>query len=300
MSIELVASGLHLLAEQSTTAATQAEESAGERIIFGWIVVHTLLSAALMRRLGCFRIHSMAGPLPQGIDRRAGSLLLALYVGILVVLIAGALMLRRLGPSNTNESLAAAFANLLAIPAIVSIASRATDQGLRELGVHRSQFPRAILYGAAGWFIAYPWVAWAGNLSDVIVHHYSPDANTKHAFFNLWGDASTLWRVITVISVLSITPILEELLFRGLLQSLGRWMMIRVLPARPTAARWGAVFISALLFTLVHRPVAIELPIFVLAIGLGYLYERTGNLWACMIMHALFNAFQLLVWRLAL
>jgi membrane protease YdiL (CAAX protease family) len=49
------------------------------------------------------------------------------------------------------------------------------------------------------------------------------------------------------------------------------------------------------LFAAVHGQVAFFPPLFVLAIGLGYLYERTGNLWATICAHSLFNAVQLLL-----
>jgi membrane protease YdiL (CAAX protease family) len=35
-------------------------------------------------------------------------------------------------------------------------------------------------------------------------------------------------------------------------------------------------------------------PIFVLALCLGFAYERTGSLWVTMSIHALFNGFQTL------
>jgi len=51
---------------------------------------------------------------------------------------------------------------------------------------------------------------------------------------------------------------------------------------------WIAIFITAILFASIHD--WWEMPsIFVLAIALGYVYERTGNLWACITLHALFN-----------
>jgi membrane protease YdiL (CAAX protease family) len=34
------------------------------------------------------------------------------------------------------------------------------------------------------------------------------------------------------------------------------------------------------------------LPIFLLSLGLGYVYERTGNLWSAIFMHLFFNAAQ--------
>jgi len=52
---------------------------------------------------------------------------------------------------------------------------------------------------------------------------------------------------------------------------------------------WLAVLITALLFAGINPTWTIP-GIFVLAIGLGYVYERTGNLWACITIHLLFNS----------
>jgi membrane protease YdiL (CAAX protease family) len=60
------------------------------------------------------------------------------------------------------------------------------------------------------------------------------------------------------------------------------------------ADRWVAILISAAVFSLVHYAVMpgdqAWLPgLFVLGVGLGYIYERTGNIWADITMHSLFN-----------
>jgi membrane protease YdiL (CAAX protease family) len=52
---------------------------------------------------------------------------------------------------------------------------------------------------------------------------------------------------------------------------------------------WLAILIASMLFTAVH-PMWMWPPLFVLAVGLGYAYERTGNLWTCMTMHCAFNS----------
>jgi membrane protease YdiL (CAAX protease family) len=57
----------------------------------------------------------------------------------------------------------------------------------------------------------------------------------------------------------------------------------------PRRAAWLAIVITSILFALVH-PMWMAPLIFVLALCLGYLYERTGNLWACIALHAIFNA----------
>jgi Na+/phosphate symporter len=53
--------------------------------------------------------------------------------------------------------------------------------------------------------------------------------------------------------------------------------------------RWAAVITTSLLFAAVHGQVAFFVPLFVLSAGLGFLYERTGNLWSTITVHSLFN-----------
>lgn len=52
---------------------------------------------------------------------------------------------------------------------------------------------------------------------------------------------------------------------------------------------WLAVLITSLLFAGIH-PLWSVPGIFILSLGLGYVYERTGNLWACITIHLLFNS----------
>jgi membrane protease YdiL (CAAX protease family) len=54
------------------------------------------------------------------------------------------------------------------------------------------------------------------------------------------------------------------------------------------AARWASIFLTSLIFASVHPAWTIP-PIFFLSICLGYAYERTGNLWTSMTIHAVFN-----------
>jgi membrane protease YdiL (CAAX protease family) len=62
----------------------------------------------------------------------------------------------------------------------------------------------------------------------------------------------------------------------------------RPLPARPAWPSWVAIILTSLLFALVHELWTAPL-IFVLAMCLGYAYERTNNLWVPITMHAFFN-----------
>jgi len=105
-----------------------------------------------------------------------------------------------------------------------------------------------------------------------------------------------------------IAPIVEEIFFRGILQSAliqrpgnaFSYLTSRVtgdpIPTTrpPVYQRWLAILLTAALFGYAHLAPD-QFPIlFVLAIGLGYLYERTGNLFACITLHALFNCITLI------
>jgi membrane protease YdiL (CAAX protease family) len=95
-----------------------------------------------------------------------------------------------------------------------------------------------------------------------------------------------------VFIVICVVPFVEELLFRGFLQSwLKRYMR-----------RSWAITITSLIFSVVHFSPSqgvgnIELiaALFVLACFLGFIYERQKNLIAPIVMHAAFNGFSALM-----
>ncbi len=70
-----------------------------------------------------------------------------------------------------------------------------------------------------------------------------------------------------------------------------RWLLPRLRGVHSdtrTGVDWSAIGITSALFALMHPPWSLPI-IFLLAICLGYAYQRTGNLWVCITMHALFN-----------
>lgn len=60
-------------------------------------------------------------------------------------------------------------------------------------------------------------------------------------------------------------------------------------PAWPVWQTWAAIALTSLAFASVH-PIWMFPAIFTLSLVLGYLYERTGNLWVNIGLHATFNA----------
>jgi len=87
-------------------------------------------------------------------------------------------------------------------------------------------------------------------------------------------------RVLMIIFVIVIAPIFEEFLFRGLLQSTIRNVVI---------SPWPAIVITSVIFTIMH-PWMHWPALFVLSCCMGYAYERGGSLFRPVFIHAFFNA----------
>ena len=85
-----------------------------------------------------------------------------------------------------------------------------------------------------------------------------------------------------------LAPVAEEFIFRGVL-----FPFIKQL-GWPKLAWVGVSF----LFALIHGAAAIFIPLFVLALALTWLYEKTGNLLASIVVHSLFNSANLVIFCL--
>jgi membrane protease YdiL (CAAX protease family) len=75
-------------------------------------------------------------------------------------------------------------------------------------------------------------------------------------------------------------PLAEETIFRGFMFG----------TIRQYWGRWPALIISASVFALIHGHIPALPGLFILAIFLSLVYERTGSLWAPIMLHAIFNA----------
>ncbi len=79
-------------------------------------------------------------------------------------------------------------------------------------------------------------------------------------------------------------PFFEEIFFRGfLLPSLTRYF-----------STWQAILLSSFLFAVVHLSLSEVIPLMTLGIVLGFVYTRTQNLLASMLLHSLWNSGTLL------
>jgi membrane protease YdiL (CAAX protease family) len=80
-------------------------------------------------------------------------------------------------------------------------------------------------------------------------------------------------------------PIVEEIVFRGVLM---RYVKKLTTP-------WVAIAISAVLFGLVHGQLLPIVVTGILGVALGVVFERTGNLWSCIVLHMANNVMTLAI-----
>jgi uncharacterized protein len=91
--------------------------------------------------------------------------------------------------------------------------------------------------------------------------------------------------ILVALAVVVLAPIAEEVFFRGIV--FNAWL-------REGGRRWAYVG-SAALFALVHLSFVTLLPIFLLGLALAWVYDRTRNLLAPIVMHATVNGISVLI-----
>ncbi|HEY4330124.1 MAG TPA: CPBP family intramembrane glutamic endopeptidase [Phycisphaerae bacterium] len=171
----------------------------------------------------------------------------------------------------------------------------------RGWGLHVKQIPAGLLKGLVAFLIVYPMLLFAGlgleRLYEVFDYQMS-----KHPALEAMDHSQGLGKMLIVSVAIIVAPLAEELFFRGILQTTliqHAWGFLvpqimgpaaTPLDYRPSPLhRWGAIAITSVAFASLH-PLDEAPIIFLLSLGLGYVYERTGILWASITLHVLFNA----------
>ncbi len=95
--------------------------------------------------------------------------------------------------------------------------------------------------------------------------------------YNFTTDAGAYWALIGTVVI---TPFVEELYFRGFLF---KGLLLHQKP-------WVAYVVSALLFALLHPPLAAVIQVFIVGLLLAYTLKETRSIWPCVLIHALNNA----------
>jgi membrane protease YdiL (CAAX protease family) len=98
-------------------------------------------------------------------------------------------------------------------------------------------------------------------------------------------------RILIIFTAVVIAPLVEEMLFRGLFQTVIRsYLEFRILSLDfRSSPVWVSIAVSSIIFTTTHANKAHWPALFVLAVCLGYAYEKSGSLFRPIFIHALFN-----------
>ena len=197
---------------------------------------------------------------------------------------------------------------LTIIPALL-ILPRLFRERWAGWGLHPRQLPKGVLVGLGGLCIVFPVLQAFGAGLEAFYRHFLEHGISEHATFEaMQQHISVGGRVLLCFGAIVVAPIYEEVFFRGIMQTaliqhgwglyVPQWARRGAVPAafRPSALqRWVAIGVTSLAFAWMHQWDQAPI-IFVLALGLGYVYERTGNLWAPIVLHMAFNSTEILTY----
>lgn len=203
---------------------------------------------------------------------------------------AGAAAIKKLTPNLPDWQVALLENALLATAALVAmvptiyLADTHFTQKLRGFGLNVKTIPADFMAAVVNLISIYPLVVliffgttyfgqliWGQDFQ--ISRHQELDLLTQYPQLSV--------RILIILTAVVIVPVFEEMLFRGLFQT-----MMRSFLARP----WLSIVISAALFAVVHADIGHWPALFVLAMCLGYSYEKSNSLLRPIFIHSLFNA----------
>jgi len=207
------------------------------------------------------------------------------------------------GTVKSLDSLAFAYRALLAqasgqLPPVLYLFWRASfvPRGLRLIGLVAAKPWRDLRWGVLGFVFAVPMIMATIQSAVLLGGLFGQEApQIAHDMLKMLLDSDSLTgSVLIIVSAVLIAPILEEGIFRGIVQS----VMVETLGE---SRRWSIVIVAAIVFMFIHADFATwehwqALPgLLVLGLVLGWLYERTGSLWPSILVHTGFNLLNILL-----
>jgi len=142
----------------------------------------------------------------------------------------------------------------------------------------------ALLFGVVIACVFFPIGEGLQVVAAKILSQFGGKPELQPAVQALKDTATWLDRLVLAGVAIVLAPVAEESLFRGVLYPAIKQA------GYPRLALWG----TSLIFAVIHVNVATLLPLFVLAVVLAVLYEKTGNLLAPILAHGLFNLYNFL------
>jgi len=186
-------------------------------------------------------------------------------------------------PTGENPALRVLVAALSFQGAALVLLQRYTREhqvGWRDAFGFSVNWPYAVLLGGLAACSFLPCALLLQIASGKIMTQFSVKPETQPAIEALGATVTWLDRATIGIAAVGLAPVAEELLFRGVLYPAVKRAGF------PRLALWG----TSVVFAAIHWNLPTFLPLLLLALGLVWLYERTGNLLAPIAAHATFNA----------
>lgn len=117
-------------------------------------------------------------------------------------------------------------------------------------------------------------------LTQVVVQRVMGTKATPQDILQFLADgASWTDRSLVMVTAIVCAPVAEEVIFRGYIYGVMRRYL----------GRWAAVVLASAVFAVIHMHLPAIAGLFIFAILLALIYEKTGSLWAPMVVHAAFN-----------
>jgi membrane protease YdiL (CAAX protease family) len=158
--------------------------------------------------------------------------------------------------------------------------------GWREaFDFHRPQLPRALLMAGLAVIILLPVALGLQQVSAVVLTKLGWPPEEQIAVTLLANTKSWGMRIYLGVFAVMLAPVAEEFIFRGMLYPFVKQL------GWPRLAWIGVSFV----FALIHDDAVTFVPLFVLALALTWLYEKTDNLLAPIAAHSLFNGANLVL-----
>lgn len=195
------------------------------------------------------------------------------------------------GSAESTAAMAVSYAVTFAIAIYVftrfTVDGGPLTAGLQTYGPARPRLSVGAVFGKA--FLAYLLVIVViVVLSRFLPAPYSPAADVGS---KLSGSAFGIFAVMTVV----LAPLLEETLFRGLFQNALVNSIYRDFRLSRRTAETISVIVTAAIFAAAHGTATGFVGLFVLGLGFGELYRRTGDIRTSMVLHAINNGIATLV-----
>ncbi len=150
-------------------------------------------------------------------------------------------------------------------------------------------FRKNISMGVLTWLLCFPLALFFGSLSQFLCTLFwgiLPQEQLAVKFLRLISTSKS-FTLFTLFSILIVAPVIEEWVFRGYLQTY----------LKKKFKFPYALFLSSTIFTLCHLSlsqglsnISLLVSLFVLALFLGFLYEKQGNLISSVTLHITFNS----------